>query len=106
MCTFNLHNTLNYGFPQYETGIYQHDPHKTQWGCNDESTTPQKLDLDLKRKGISEIINGLWIIHSVYSTKLIFLNFLTSEIKLENPAKTHQKFCWKCIFMLDAYEYG
>lgn len=62
MYTFNLPDTLNYGFPQCETEMYQYDPHKTERGSyssNDESTPPQRLDLDPKRKGISEIINGL-----------------------------------------------
>lgn len=59
MCTLNLHDTLNYSFPQCETEIYQYHPLKTEWGSNDESTPPQRFDLDLKCKGISEIIKGL-----------------------------------------------
>lgn len=31
MYTF-IHDTLNHGFPQCETGMYQYDPHKTELG--------------------------------------------------------------------------
>lgn len=60
MYTFNLHDTLNYGSPQCETEMYQYDPHKTEWGSyssNDESTPPQRLDLDLICKLLMNSVN-------------------------------------------------